>query len=151
MKIKLLLLLAFVLNGIVFAQYQTWEKDLVVTYKKTDAKGLLQNSITIKKDTLLYDWIEKSKAGSRILVGDTALENTLILIMKERKFLKFKSAKLLTPGPNILFIYSNTSKQKTIVMPQTIKPGSKEELFVKEFLEAIVLKVFAQELKGVPK
>ncbi len=134
-----------------FSQSTKWENDLVLNYKMTDKNGKLKNYIEIKKDTLHYQWIDKEKISSKMIVSDTALENKLIAIMDKHKFLKFKSAKMAKPGPNIVFVQTKAGKQKTIVMPQNIKAGSKEEAFIKEFLETALVKVFAHELKNLPK
>ncbi len=150
MKIKLILFL-FLIAILASAQTKTWESDLVVTYKMTNASGQSLNSIEVKKDTIHYEWIEKEKVTNRMIVGDTALENKLLSVMNKYKILKFKSAKPATPGPNIILTHAKGQTRKTIVMPQHIKAGSKEELFIKEFMEPILLKAFAQEIKGFPK
>jgi hypothetical protein len=151
MKIRTFIAFLFICNTIVYSQTKTWQSDLLVSYRTTDANGKLLNSIVIKKDTLNYEWLEKNKAAHRILVGDSALENKLLMIMNKHKILKFKSAKNNASAPSMVFVHTKNGKQKTIVMPQNIKPGSKEELFVKEFLEAIVIKVFVKELNNYPQ
>lgn len=123
----------------------------MVSYKTTDINGKLQNSIEVKKDTLHYRWLEKDKITARMLVGDTTLESKLITIMDKHEILKFKSEKPTTKGSTVVFTHAKAGKQKSILILQNIKIGSKKEVFVKEFLEAVVIKVFAQEIKNFPK
>ena len=150
MRINLLVFL-FVITLSVFSQSKAWHNDLVVDYKMTDKIGKLQNCIVVKKDTLHYQWFEKEKISSKTLIGDTALENKLIAIMDKYKILKFKSVKPRTEGSIIVFAHTQAGKKKTILLSQNVKAGSKEEVFIKEFLEAIFIKVFAQEIKNFPK
>lgn len=150
MRINLLVFL-FPITLSIFSQSKTWESDLVVNYKMIDKDGKLQNSIAIKKDTVHYQWFEKEKISTKTLSGDTVLENKLIAIMDKYKVLKFKSVKPKAEGSTIVFAHTKAGKKKTIVLPQNLKEGSKEEVFIKEFLEAILIKVFDQEIKNYPK
>ena len=135
------------------AHYQSvkLENDLVVNYKMTDSNGKMKSAVVVKKDTIHYEWFEKEKVSRRMIVRDTVLENKLASIVERNRFWKFKSAKLAKPGPNVIFVYTKENRQKTIVIPTNAKPESKKLLFVKEFLEPILIKVFEVEIKNFPK
>jgi hypothetical protein len=128
-----------------------WDKDLVVDYRMTDKDESLLNHIEIKKDTIFYEWIEKNAHHTKKMVADVELENKLLKAMEQNKVLKFKSAKLTKGSVNMVFMQKKGRKTKTIIFPQPIKRDSREEKFIKEFLEPILTKLFEQELKTFPK
>jgi hypothetical protein len=137
---------------IVFAKAQSkWDKDLVVTYKMTDKSNKLLNYIVIKKDTLVYEWSDKEKPKKKTVVMDLELENKILNAISDNKVLKFKSAALTKDSQNMMFTHTRGKKTKGVVFSQPIKKGSREEKFIKEFMEPIVLKVFEDELKNFPK
>jgi hypothetical protein len=128
-----------------------WDKDLVVDYKMTDKDESLLNHIEVKKDTIFYEWIEKNKHNTKKMATDAALENKLLKAMDDFKILKFKSAKLTKGSVNMVFTHKKGNKTKSIIFPQPVKQGSKEEKFIQQFLEPILTKVFEQELKNFPR
>jgi hypothetical protein len=151
MKNKFSLLLIFFTWGFLLPAQNKWEKGLVVQYKTVDKDGQLLNNIRVTRDTLFYEWIDKKKPVKRKFPMNDTLAGKLQTAMKKHKVLKFKSATPKEDSQNIFFTYDLNGKTKQIIFKQPIKPDSKQELFMKEFLEPVLVLVFRQELNGFPR
>lgn len=128
-----------------------WDKDLVVDYKMSDKEGSLLNHIVMKKDSVFYEWIERNKTNTKKVVTDADFENKILKVIADNNVTKFKNHDLTKGSVNAVFTYKNGGKTKTITFAQPVKQGSKEEKFIKAFMEPILLKMFEQELKNFPK
>ncbi len=128
-----------------------WDKDLVVDYKMSDKDGVLMNHIEMKKDSVFYEWIERNKHNTKKVATDAEFENKILKAMNDNKVTKFKSRDLAKGSVNMVFTYKKGSKTKTIIFAQPIKKESKEEKFIREFMEPILTKMFEQEIKNFPR
>lgn len=141
----------FCLVAILVKAQNNWDANLEVDYKMTDKDGSLLNHVLIKKDSLLYEWMEKSKKSTKKIANDVDLQDKLLNAINNNHVLELKSAKPAPGSVNIMLSRKKGRKTKVIIFPQPIKQGSDEEKFVKEFMEPILTKVFEQELKNYPR
>lgn len=148
MKKRFALMFLFFMIVLAMNSQNKWDKNLVVKYKMTDKNDKLLNCVEVTKDSLIYEWIDKEKPVKRKFVMDADLEKKIMKAMGSNKVSKFKSSSLVKGSPNIVFTQIKGSKTKEIIFPQNIKAGSKEEKFIKEFMEPILVKVFEYELKS---
>lgn len=128
-----------------------WDQDLVIDYKMTDKDESLLNHIEVRKDTIFYEWIEKGKRYIKKAANEIELQNKLLKAMNDNKILKVKGHELTRSSVNMMITHKKGGKTKTIIFAQPIKQGSREEKFIKEFMEPILTKMFEQELKSFPK
>jgi hypothetical protein len=151
MKNKYLLVLMLCAAFGMYHSQNKWNKNLVVKYKTLDTGGVVLNSIVITSDTLFYEWTDKKKPVKRKFLMNDTLAGKIQEAMNKYKVWKFKCAVPTQSSQNVFFNYDLNGKTKLIIFKQPIKPGSKQENFMKEFLEPILVLVFQQELKGLPK
>lgn len=148
MKNKFICVILLAVASLTLHSQGKWDKDLVVKYKMTDKNDKLLNYVEVTKDSVLYEWTDKEKPVKRKFVLDSDLEEKIMKAIESNKVLKFKRSTLAKGSPNIVFTHAKAGKTKEIVFQQNLKAGSKEEKFIKEFMEPILVKVFEYELKS---